>query len=262
MSIIETFAEDFDRAFSEHAWRGRRELAPASLSIAEAYAVQDRVAAGRVARGEEVAGWKVGCTSAAIRAQFGLASPICGRLFRPHLHADGAALDWRAYAGCAIEPETVLTIGAHLRGEELSEAQLRVAIASVGVGIELHHYRFWFDPPTSQELICSGGLHAGLVIGAASVAPDGLSFGHETFSVRCDGRLVSTAPASEIMGGPLHSLRWLVGFLTRRGMSLQKGSLVIPGSPVGLVRIERDCELRVEIEGIGAATALFATNTQ
>ena len=258
MHSIEYFAENFGRAFYEHEWRGRRVPAPGGLSIEEAYAVQDRVAAWRVARGEEVAGYKVGCTSEAIRGQFGLASPICGRLFRPHLHADGVVLDWRAYAGCAIEPEMVLTIGTDLAGEDLSDAQLRAAIASVGVGIELHHYRFWFEPPTSQELICSGGIHAGLVIGAASVAPEDVSFERERFSVRCDGQLVSSAPASEIMGGPLHSLRWLVTFLTRRGMALKKGSLVIPGSPVGLVRIERDMELTVEIDGVGSATARFA----
>ena len=50
------------------------------------------------------------------------------------------------------------------------------------------------------------------------------------------------------MGGPLQSLRWLVKFLTKKGLCLKKGSLVIPGSPVELVSIECDTELRIEIE--------------
>ena len=71
--------------------------------------------------------------------------------------------------------------------------------------------------------------------------------------------MVTKAPAKEIMGGPLHSLRWLVDFLTDKGQSLQKGSLVIPGSPTELVRIDQDTELKVAIERVGEATAFFRT---
>ncbi|MDA1068894.1 MAG: hypothetical protein O3C43_20605 [Verrucomicrobia bacterium] len=59
------------------------------------------------------------------------------------------------------------------------------------------------------------------------------------------------------MGGPLHSLRWLVRVLTARGLPLKKGSLVIPGSPVELVTIDRDTELKVTVEGVGALVAFF-----
>jgi 2-keto-4-pentenoate hydratase len=64
------------------------------------------------------------------------------------------------------------------------------------------------------------------------------------------------------MGGPLHSLRWLVGSLTARGSGLQKGSLVIPGSPVELVTIGKDTELTVEVEDVGVLTANFRKEHQ
>ena len=84
-----------------------------------------------------------------------------------------------------------------------------------------------------------------------------MSFEHEIFSVRKNGELITEAPASEIMGGPIHSLRWLVDALTIGGVGLKKGSLVIPGSPVELVRIDQDTELSVEIEGVGAVASHF-----
>ncbi len=59
------------------------------------------------------------------------------------------------------------------------------------------------------------------------------------------------------MGGPLHSLRWLVDSLTAHGRSLQKGSSVIPGSPVELVPIDQDTTLRIDIEKVGSMTAPF-----
>ena len=260
-SRISMLADNFVRAFYERSWGESLDLTIAEISTAEAYAVQDQVAALRVARGEELVGYKVGCTSAAIRRQFGLQEPISGRLFRPHVHQEGAECYWDEYLNCAIEPEMVLTIGADLAGTDLSDAALVDAIEHVGAGIELHHFHFWFTPPSSQELICSGGIHAGLVLGRDRVSARELSFADELFSVRKGSEEITAARASEIMGGPLHSLRWLVNSLSRRGLVLKKGSLVIPGSPVELIVIDEDTELVVEIEGVGTVTSPFSTRS-
>ena len=257
MKPIDLLADKFTRAFYDGAWPGALEPNVSEISTAEAYAVQDIVADMRGQKGEQVVGYKVGCTSEAIRRQFGLSEPISGRLFNPHVRSEGDSVNWRSYAGCAVEPEMVLTIGSDLCGEGLPDDQLIDAIECVRAGIELHNYRFWFTPPTSQELICSGGIHAGLIVGRTSVRPEQLSFAEEIFSLRKNGRLVTEAPASEIMGGPIHSLRWLVDSLTRKGQRLEKGSLVIPGSPVELIRIDQDTEVRVDIQGVGAVEARF-----
>ena len=211
----------------------------------------------RVDCGETVVGYKVGCTSPAIRAQFGLSEPIRARLWHPYIYEEGVELDWADYVGCAIEPEMVIKIGKDLEGEALSDDELIDAIEDISPGIEIHNFRFWFTPPTSQELIASGGIHAGLVIGERKVSPGDLSFEKEMFSVFKDGELITKAQASEIMGGPLESLRWLVSSLKKKGNRLEKGSLVIPGSPVELVEITRDTHLEIEIEGVGRVTNDF-----
>ena len=257
MRSIDLLASKFTQAFYERNWSGEFEPPVSDISIAEAYAVQDLVAEMRVQRGEEIVGFKVGCTSEAIRSQFGLNEPIWGRLFSPHVHEEGAKVNWNNYVNCAVEPEMVFTIGADLCGTGLPHDQLIDAIECVRAGIELHNFHFWFAPPTSQELICSGGIHAGLIAGKTKVSPKQLSFEHELFSVRKNGELITEAPASEIMGGPIHSLQWLVDSLTNRDLCLKKGSLVIPGSPVGLICIDQDTELSVEIEGVGVVVSHF-----
>ena len=257
MRSIELLASKFIQAFYQRGWSGDLQPPVSHISIAEAYTVQDLVTEMRVQRGEEVVGFKVGCTSKAIRSQFGLNEPISGRLFSPYVYEDGAEINRNKYVNCAIEPEMVLTIGVDLCGIGLPHDQLIDAIECVSAGIELHNFRFWFTPPTSQELICSGGIHAGLIVGNTKVSPKQLSFEHELFSVRKNGELITEAPASEIMGSPIHSLRWLVDSLTKRGSCLKKGSLVIPGSPVGLTCIDQDTALSVEVDGVGVVVAHF-----
>lgn len=261
MKAIDSLANKFYDAFYKRKWTGELEPPVSELSIREAYKVQDLVTQMRIHRGEEVVGFKVGCTSEAIRSQLGLKEPINGRLFKPHVHEEGVELNWKNYGHCAIEPEMVLKIGMDLSGEGLSDDQLTDAIEYVSPGIEIHNLTFWFTPPTSQELICSGGIHAGLIVGGAQISPKELTFKNELFSVYKNGVMTTEGPASEVMGGPLQSLRWLINFLTKKGSCLKKGSFVIPGSPVELVSIECDTELRIEIDRIGALVTHFKENS-
>ena len=254
MSSLDHLADQFCRAFYERSWPGDSEPEVENLSLEDAYKVQRLVTRKRLELGDSVVGYKVGCTSEAVQRQFGLKEPIIGRLFSPHTRRDVEAIHLSRYANCAVEPEMVFKIAHDLEGEELSDDELLAGIDSISPGIELHHYRFWKFPPTTQELICSGGIHAGLAIGASSCSPDSLSFRDERFAVRVNGHQIAEGRASEIMGGPLQSLRWLVASLTHNGRRLERGSIVIPGSPVQLTPIEQPCELEIEIEGVGDMT--------
>ena len=254
---LAAIATDFFHAFYHKKWLADGDPYIDKISISEAYEVQDLVTQKRLALGEVVAGFKVGCTSKAIRAQLGFNEPIHAKLFRPWIFEGVATIDWRGYVNCAIEPEMVFTIGKDLKGKNLPDEALVDAIAYVRPGIEIHQFKFWQSPPTVQELICSGGIHAGLIVGSERARPADLPFNTELFSVYKNDVLITSAPASEIMGGPLHSLRWLVNFLTEKGDLLEKDSLVIPGSPVELVHIDQDSELKVVIEGVGTVTTKF-----
>ncbi|MBC8770500.1 hypothetical protein H4O18_21070 [Arenibacter sp. BSSL-BM3] len=254
--MLESIANDFYHSFYEKEWHGE-EILIRNLSIKEAYEVQDLVTKRRIEAGETLAGFKVGCTSSSIRRQFGLSEPINGKLFYPHTAENQINIDCSNYINCAIEPEMVFKIGKNLEGKNLSDKELISAIEYICPGIEIHEYNFWIKPPTIQELICSGGIHTGLIIGNQRVSPDNLQFKDEKFAVYKNNSFLMSAPSSEIMGGPLNSLRWLVNFLTDKGMSLEKGNLVIPGSPVELINIDQDVELKVVIDNVGSVTANF-----
>lgn len=188
-----------------------------ALSIDDAYEVQRQVIAARESQGETVVGYKVGCTSRAIRQQFGLSEPICGRLMAPHVHDGDTVLNWNDYVDLAVEPEFVLGIGQDVRSEIGDEKELLDAIGWIAPGIEIHNYKFWFGKPTSQELVASNGIHAGLVVGEQRVSPMDVDFDVEGVRLFCNGQLQASGNGAEIMGGPLKSLRWLANHLIRQG---------------------------------------------
>ncbi len=227
------------------------------LSNAQAYEVQHRVIAMRVASGERAVGYKVGCTSPAIRAQLGLEEPICGHLMAPHIHPSGCSLDIGGFIGCAVEPELVLGVGAPLAGNDVPDAELMAAIEWVAAGIEVHHYRFFQGQPTVQELIASNGIHAAVVVSDDRRPLDDADLALERVEIWRNRRLAASGVGSEILGGPLRSLRWLVSYLTRTGRRLEPGALVIPGSAVELVRVGAGYIVEARFSRFGSASVCF-----
>jgi 2-keto-4-pentenoate hydratase len=57
------------------------------LTTAQAYALQAEIVRLREQRGENVIGYKIGCTSRPIQVQLGVKEPIFGRLFDTECHA-------------------------------------------------------------------------------------------------------------------------------------------------------------------------------
>lgn len=237
-SVASAFLEIFDTR------RLSRTVEPlVSLSIDEAYQAQGLFLDARTARGERAIGYKVGCTSSAIRRQFGLAEPICGQVMEPFVYWGETELCWDDFCQPAVEPEVVLLIGRDVRDEVGEDDRLESVIDSVSPGLELHHFRFWFGEPSVQELIASNGIHAGLVIGETKVKPEEIDWEMEGVGLFKNGRVKASGIVAEIMGGPLTSLRWLINHLVRQGKGLKAGEVVIPGSAVELVSVDRGDEI-------------------
>jgi 2-keto-4-pentenoate hydratase len=247
--------------FKEHQLVRQTALEITSLTLEEAYKVQDRYIAARGSAGENTVGWKIGCTSVAIQQQFGLTQPICGRLMKPHIYPDKAAFSTRAFVDCAVEPEMVFFMGRDL-SESMDVANLGRSVSAVCAGIELHNYRFWYGKPSSQELIASNGIHAALVLGQRRSLSGETDLNLEAMSVLVNGLHVAAGVGAEIMGGPLNSLRWLVLHLAQRGLQVRRGDLVIPGSAVRLVRVASGDKVEAKLASIGSCWASFHSSDQ
>lgn len=231
------WASDDENVFERLRLEREVSVSIESLTLADAYEEQSRVIQSRIAQGEKHVGWKIGCTSRAIQAEFGLSNPIRGHLMAPHVHPSPVSLDLNDYVACAVEPEFVIRVGSSMRGAGMARDEIRSKIDSIAPGIEVHNYRFFLGPPTSQELIVSNGLHAGLVHGDFVSLDGNIDLDLEGIGVFVNGRLAASGIGAEIMGSVLASMAWLLDDLAQVGKGLSAGELVIPGSPVNLVPV-------------------------
>ena len=258
-TVVDIFAKEITGIYLRHHLTRTSPVDISALSLEEAYAVQQEYLATRIASGERFIGYKVGCTSPAIRGQFGLSQPICGRLLAPHLYQDRATLYLEDYVNCALEAELVFHLGSDLYGDTLEAADLRSAISAVSPGLEIHNWRFWYGAPTSQELIASNGIHAGLVIGAAQPLPSDLDLTRECTSLRVNEVERDAGLGADLMEGrgPIESLRWLLIHLRQRNLGLRAGDLVIPGSATKLIAVTAGDFAEARFTHFGVCRATF-----
>jgi 2-keto-4-pentenoate hydratase len=223
---------------------------PCQLSVEQAYEIQFEVAALRRARGERLAGYKVGCLSAPMQAQFGLAEPVFGHVWESELHPSGAVLDAAAYANPAVEGEFAVRLAAGIPSEAGRENRpVEIAAAAFAV-IELHHYLFRRLPPTAPELIANNALHAGVVLPAQEPPlPPSDRLLDRPVAVRRNGKQLGASTTRAIPGGPLSSVARLAAHLARYGVHLQEGQLVLTGSPLPLYPVAAGDRIEVFSDG-------------
>jgi len=220
-------------------------FAGGALDLDQGYAVQDLVASTRIAEGDTLAGYKVGCTGPRVRAQFGMDGPIRGCLFSSELRRSGARLAYGAFANLAIEGELAATLGEGGR------------IARVFPVIELHNFVFRGARPGLPELVANNGIHAGVVLPDTFVGGDLEAAGY--LKIEINGRLVEEGPAAGVPGGPSGSLAWLERHLKAFGRVLAPGQLILTGTPLALIPVQPGDRVRVLAENLGHVDA-FVTS--
>ncbi len=253
MPSLNPFAGDQDRlaALAERQWRDYRARRPGTcfadpdllLSLGQAYALQRAVAALRVAAGDRIVGYKVGCTGPGTVAQFGMAGPIRGYLFDSEICKTGSVLESARFARPAIEGEMVLRIGED--GE----------IAAAFPAIELHHFVFRARTKSLVELVANNGLNAGIVLPAerwlsseAGLAPAA------RLAIHINDRCVGSGDPWPLPGGPAASVDWLRCHLREFGLFLEPGQLVLAGTPLELYPVTPGDRITVTINDEPAAS--------
>jgi 2-keto-4-pentenoate hydratase len=230
---------------ADRHWRDYRARTPGTcfadtgfvLDLPQAYELQHAVSALRVAAGDRVIGYKVGCTGPGTVGQFGIEGPIRGCLYESEVRHTGAELDMAAYARLAIEGEMALRIG--------DDGQIAAAFPV----IELHHFVFRAPRKTLVELVANNGLNAGIVLPEeAWLLSRACLMESARLSVCLNGRVLSSGDLWPLPGGPVASLGWLQRHLAEFKLTLAPGQIVLAGTPLDLYPVEPGDHIAVFID--------------
>ncbi len=208
------------------------------FALADAYQVSDAVMTERVARGERVAGWKIGFTNRNIWDEYDVHAPIWGPMYDRTVRpvAASGAISLAGLCEPRIEPEIAFRLkSAPEIG--MDEAALLDCIDAVTHGFEIVQSIFPGWKFKAADTVAACALH-GMYLHGELVSVEGDRGGWlerlAAFDMELarDGVVVDRGTAGDVLGGPLSALRIMVDGMAMRPMSrpLAVGDLITTGT--------------------------------
>jgi 2-oxo-3-hexenedioate decarboxylase len=208
-----------------------------TITLEDAYAIQDELLARRLARGERLVGAKVGLTSRAKQQAMGVAEPVYGWLTDAMAHPAEAPLPLGTLIHPRVEPEVVFLLGADLAGPGVTAQDVLAATAAVCCGLEVIDSRYEEFRFTLPDVVADNTSAARFVLGPRRLAPAGLDLSLVGCLLEDGPDLVATAAGAAVVGHPAESVALLANHLGRRGRRLEAGWVVLSGGLTDAVRL-------------------------
>jgi 2-keto-4-pentenoate hydratase len=230
-----------------------------AISVDDAYAIQLAQVTEWTSAGAVVKGHKVGLTSAAMQKQLGVSQPDFGALLESMFLPEGATADITRFLQPRAEPEIGFVLGRRLSGPGITVAEAVAAIDFVLPALEIIDSRIADWKITLPDTIADNASSGGLVLGSRPVRLDNLDLSLTGCLLHRNGRLVDTGAGGAVLGGsPVNALVWLANVLGERGVALEAGHVILPGSVTAAIPVNPGDTISATFDRIGTVAVTFS----
>ena len=226
------------------------------ITIEDAYAIQSELARQRVAAGAKVIGHKIGLTSKAMQQASEINEPDYGHLFDYMMVPDGGKVQHANYCVPRAEIELVFVLGKPLKGPGVNMLDVLRATEYVVPGIEIIDARVQ-NPRKIFDTISDNGAAAGIVIGGRPVGPADVDLRLVSGILYRNSEIEETGVAAGVLGHPATSVAWLANKLARFDITLQPGHIMLSGSFVRPVWVNKGDTIHGDFGPLGGVAVQF-----
>jgi 2-keto-4-pentenoate hydratase len=248
------------------AWRTGVPIAPLSDSdglsdVATAYAIQSRWTGMRLARGERIAGRKIGLTSKAIQQQLGVSEPDYGTLWQSSYYAAAGGrveIPARDFMQPRLEGEVAFLIGKPLKGPHISAADVLAATEACALGVEIVASRIADWKIKLVDTIADNASYGGYTLGPWDKKLRDADLAALAMTITHNGALAAEGLGSAALGHPAASTAWLANTLLKFGVALEPGDVVISGGITRMLPVKAGDRFEFSLTGQPALTVAFS----
>ena len=232
---------------------GRFEPSIRPTNMDESFAIQAEFIAQS---GDNIGGWK--CLLPLAEDKL-IAAPILASTVNNIATVSGACPIISDKGLARIEPEITFVLGQDLpaRVEGYSEQEIDAAVASCHMALELMKCRF-SDASEADfyEKLADCLVNQGLFIGPEIDKALAYQAGTMAIKVSQNGKTTDYAGVhpNKLPYKPLH---WLINYMSKRGVSFNKGQAIITGSYAGIIEVDLNAECDIEYVGLGKYQIAF-----
>jgi 2-oxo-hept-3-ene-1,7-dioate hydratase len=245
----------------EEAGRSRTPMVQLSttwpdITIEDAYAIQNEVAARRMKAGAKLIGHKIGLTSKAMQRSSMIDEPDYGHLFDDMMIADGAKLNHADYCVPRVEVELAFVLAKPLKGPNVGLLDVLRATEYVVPSIEVIDARVQ-NPRKIYDTVSDNGAAAGIVIGGRPVGPMDVDLRWVGGILYRNADIEETGIAAGVLGHPALGIAWLANKLAPFDVTLEPGHIMLSGSFIRPVWAEKGDTLHADFGELGDVAIQF-----
>jgi 2-keto-4-pentenoate hydratase len=222
---------------------------------AEAYwiqgAVHELIARSRFG---ERSGYKIGCTTAAMRKSLGIRTPCSGGIFAGATYGSGVTLRRQSFVQAGVEGQIAVRLGRDLLPEDgpYDARTLADAVDYYFAAVEVVDNRYTdINQTGAPTLIADDFFAAACVLGNPVAAEKVGEIGEVTCVTTVNEIEVARGTGGDVMQHPLNALAWLANALVGRGQTLKAGEIVLLGGISEPQWLEEGDKAVVDISGLG-----------
>ena len=260
---IDTIAQAYDAAE-----RGRHRIRPPSVqydgfTIEDAYAVQRRWVALKVARGNAIKGHKIGLTSRAMQRQANITEPDYGALLADMFYSTGAEIPVNRFIQPRLECELGFVIGRRLKGPDCTIFDVLNATDYIIPAAEIVDGRTHrIDPETNKprcvlDSIADNAGNAALIVGGRPVKPMDVDLRWVSVLCHRNNVIEESGVAAAVLNHPANGVAWLANKLAPFDIALEPGQFVLGGSFTSTVEAHAGDVFHVDYGPLGSISSRF-----
>jgi len=244
-------------------WLNRRTVAPLrerepGITIEDAYKIQERFVARRVAAGETIIGKKIGATSKPVQDFLEVYQPDFGMLTSGMVYQEGDTIDLGTLIQPKAEAELAFVLKADLKGPGITAMDVIRATDYVLPCFEIVDSRITAWNIKIQDTVADNASCGVYVLGKTQGDPRKLDITLAGMVLEKNGELFSTGVGAAVQGSPANAVAWLANTLGELGIPFKAGEVILSGSQSALVPVADGDELVCTVGGLGSCRVKFS----
>lgn len=255
---IEHYGDELYQAFVS-----RRAVAPLltrepEITIEDAYRIQERFVARRLAAGETIVGKKIGATSKPVQDFLGVYQPDFGMLTSAMLFQEGDTIDLSQLIQPKAEAELAFVLKHDLKGPGITAMDVIRATDYVVPCFEIVDSRITDWQIKIQDTVADNASCGVFILGKTKGDPRKLDITLAGMVLEKNGELFSTGVGAAVQGSPANAVAWLANTLGALGIPFKAGEVILSGSQSSLVPVTDGDELVCTVGGLGSCRVKFS----
>jgi 2-oxo-3-hexenedioate decarboxylase len=221
------------------------------MDVDSAYGVQEQLVQMKLEEGYRILGPKMGLTSQAKMKQMNVNEPIYGYIF-DYMVVNGQELSMSDLIHPKVEAEIALILGKDIEGPGVTGAQVLAATEYVVPALEIIDSRYQNFQFTLPDVIADNASSSRVVFGSTIKRPDDLELDLVGVTLSINGQIKDLGAGAAVVGHPANSVAMLANMLSRKGLKLKAGQVILTGGITGAILLNVGDSVSAKYDGLGS----------